>query len=349
MGGGVGFFAGISPLSSSTWNEDPVQNADRVTAGVLGYVPCSNGTLDTCVIAGNVNTSGSGGGVLIYVDDPTAPCTPEFNYCTLSGNSTVLHGGAMAVVGNPGGTEITVSLNNCTIAANAATGDGGGVYMAVDQVGTQVSEMLAERTILWGNCTEESGSSSGAAQAFVDSGNGLVFSCSNVDVSGLEGAGEVLVLDSLVTENPSFCVTIQCDLSGTTRGDFQLSLSSPLGDGPCGQIGAQPTSSACFTTSAPDPTPMPTKTALLPCAPNPFNPSTTIRFDVKDASRVTLRIYDVRGRLVRTLIDDFLPPESHRLLWDGLNNQGERVATGIYFLRMVAGATVQVQKMVLLK
>jgi flagellar hook assembly protein FlgD len=94
---------------------------------------------------------------------------------------------------------------------------------------------------------------------------------------------------------------------------------------------------------------LPTATTLLPCSPNPFNPVTTIQFELASATDVSLRIYDVKGRLVRTLLDENMPRERHRLTWDGTNNHGSQVASGIYFLRMVAGSTVEVQKMALLK
>jgi len=71
--------------------------------------------------------------------------------------------------------------------------------------------------------------------------------------------------------------------------------------------------------------------------PNPFNPRTTIAFDLPTGEQVSLRIYNVRGELVSTLIDEFRPPGSYRLDWDGRDGNGRSVASGVYLVRIQAG------------
>jgi hypothetical protein len=83
--------------------------------------------------------------------------------------------------------------------------------------------------------------------------------------------------------------------------------------------------------------------------PNPFNPTTTIRYEVKDAVHVQLKIYDVAGRLVRTLVDETRKPDRYKIVWNGVNDRGGNVATGVYFYRLEAGSFVSTKKMVLLK
>ncbi len=84
--------------------------------------------------------------------------------------------------------------------------------------------------------------------------------------------------------------------------------------------------------------------------PNPFNPTTTISYSLASAGRVTLRIYDVAGRLVRTLVDDdHAPAGSREATWDGRDNSGATVASGVYFYRLEAGSFVSTKKMLLLK
>ncbi len=83
--------------------------------------------------------------------------------------------------------------------------------------------------------------------------------------------------------------------------------------------------------------------------PNPFNPSTTIQFKVPDAVDVRLRVYDVGGRLVRTLVDEQKKPNVYKVVWDGHDNNGSRVASGVYFYKLEAGAFVKTRKMVILK
>jgi hypothetical protein len=83
--------------------------------------------------------------------------------------------------------------------------------------------------------------------------------------------------------------------------------------------------------------------------PNPFNPSTTIAFDLPHSGATSLKIYDVRGRLVRTLIDEVRQAGPNKRVWDGRNTAGQRVASGVYLYRLIFGDFVQTKKMTLLK
>lgn len=84
--------------------------------------------------------------------------------------------------------------------------------------------------------------------------------------------------------------------------------------------------------------------------PNPFNPSTTIAYSLSGAGSVRLRIYDVAGRQVRTLLDEQRSPAGQaEVVWDGRNDRGAAVASGVYFYRLEAGSFVSTRKMVLLK
>ncbi len=94
---------------------------------------------------------------------------------------------------------------------------------------------------------------------------------------------------------------------------------------------------------------LPEKPALDQNYPNPFNPSTEICFDIPKPSFVSLDIYDVLGRLVTTLIDEQLTAGSKRVRWDGRDDTGAEVASGVYFYRLKTGDHVEVKKMVLLK
>jgi hypothetical protein len=88
---------------------------------------------------------------------------------------------------------------------------------------------------------------------------------------------------------------------------------------------------------------------LFQNAPNPFNPATTIAFDLPRDQHVRLDIYSVDGRLVRRLVDDQTSAGHHQVTWRGLDEQGRRMATGAYFYVLEAGDFRQVRKMTLVK
>jgi len=94
---------------------------------------------------------------------------------------------------------------------------------------------------------------------------------------------------------------------------------------------------------------VPRQTALQQNRPNPFNPTTTIEYSLAVGGRVSLRVYDVKGRLVRTLVDAQKGPGVYAPVWDGRNDRGESVSTGVYFYRLRAGEKVLTRKAVLLK
>ena len=94
---------------------------------------------------------------------------------------------------------------------------------------------------------------------------------------------------------------------------------------------------------------VPAEFALAQNFPNPFNPSTTIAFQLPLASQVELAIYSISGQRVRTLISGFLPAGHHRLQWDGRNERGAPVASGAYLYQLSAGDFVATRQLTLLK
>ena len=83
--------------------------------------------------------------------------------------------------------------------------------------------------------------------------------------------------------------------------------------------------------------------------PNPFNPSTIVRYDVATAGWVSLRVYDISGRLVRVIEEHHREPGRYELVWNGESDRGDRVTSGVYFYRLTAQGFAQTRKMVLLK
>jgi hypothetical protein len=94
---------------------------------------------------------------------------------------------------------------------------------------------------------------------------------------------------------------------------------------------------------------LPLEYSLSQNYPNPFNPATQIRYSLKEGVQVSLRIYNVMGNLVTTLVDQKQSPGNHSVLWDGRDRQGKLVSTGIYFYKIQAGSFTQIRKMALVK
>ena len=83
--------------------------------------------------------------------------------------------------------------------------------------------------------------------------------------------------------------------------------------------------------------------------PNPFNPTTTIDYSIATAGDVSIVVYDMMGREVRSLVADFATPGSYSVVWDATNNQGLSVAAGMYVYKMTSSDFVEVNKMLLVK
>jgi len=98
-----------------------------------------------------------------------------------------------------------------------------------------------------------------------------------------------------------------------------------------------------------NPNRIPTGFHLYPAFPNPFNPITTLRYDLPENSFVTIIIYDILGREVKSLINQTQNGGYKSILWDGTNDHGHSMSTGVYLYSIQAGNYVRTKKMVLLK
>lgn len=98
---------------------------------------------------------------------------------------------------------------------------------------------------------------------------------------------------------------------------------------------------------------IPTEFALMQNHPNPFNPSTNIRFNIPDnftdGIQVHLRIYNLMGQLVKTLVDEQRFPGEYTARWDGRDQRHESVSSGIYIYQLVAGEFKMTKRMLFLK
>ena len=83
---------------------------------------------------------------------------------------------------------------------------------------------------------------------------------------------------------------------------------------------------------------------LMPAFPNPFNPNTTIQYNVKNSESISLQVIDISGRVVETLLEDIIEPGNHEITWDARNQP-----SGIYFVKLTSGERSKTQKILFLK
>jgi hypothetical protein len=108
--------------------------------------------------------------------------------------------------------------------------------------------------------------------------------------------------------------------------------------GPWTAVGSTPTGVA---------SPPARELVLHPNFPNPFNPSTTLRYTLTRPGRVKLDLFDARGRRIATLVDQAQDAGEHSLEWNGRGGDGRRVAAGVYLARLLAGGESRTLKLVL--
>lgn len=114
-------------------------------------------------------------------------------------------------------------------------------------------------------------------------------------------------------------------------------------------VSSQPVDFTFPIVAGEDPQTPPLVSKLYQNYPNPFNPSTTVMFDLKDAGAVQLSVYNVKGQLVKRLVNDNLNAGTHRIIWDGNDAQNRRVSSGLYFIRLESPHYNFTRKAILMK
>lgn len=157
-------------------------------------------------------------------------------------------------------------------------------------------------------------------------------------VAGTVGAGETDVID-LRIRNADQEGAYTAFLNVFHNAPFAIATGVPINIG----VGQPPTDVEPVLPA------LPTKFALYTPTPNPFREGTSIRFDLPQEANVRLAIYDISGRLVHVMREGAVPAGTYTEQWAGRNTAGERVAPGVYFYSLEAGADVQRKKVVLLR
>jgi hypothetical protein len=156
------------------------------------------------------------------------------------------------------------------------------------------------------------------------------------------------VHNQLSGEIPSSICNLDLNWSNPNHFNiYENQLCPPYPDCVADYVGEQDTTN-CDQASIIDET-LPITYNLYNAYPNPFNPTTTIRYDLPLGTDVHLVVFDILGREVRTLVNKKQEAGFKSVKWNGKNDMGQTVSAGMYFYRIQAGSFSKVQKMVLLK
>jgi hypothetical protein len=139
--------------------------------------------------------------------------------------------------------------------------------------------------------------------------------------------------------------TFDSDLENNTTYHWQIVAFNETGEG-------EPSESWSFIVNIVsdfDIENIPTITALIGNFPNPFNPETIIRFSLGNNEHVSIEVYNIRGQKVRSLVNDYMSTGTHQVLWNGTDDYGQTVGSGIYLYVMRAGDYHSTQRMILMK
>lgn len=305
-----------------------VVNANTITAASGGTGGGLFATVSTISISGSDYTSNTadfaGGG--IHLDACASPSIVQ----TLIAKSTASTIGTALYL-----TSCTAAtVNQCTIANNSgALAGANGLYL----LGGDAS---VDNNIFANN---GGGGLSLADGVACIGGATVTFNCNlawSNDAGNYSGCQDPTGSGGNVALDPLFC-----DFVGS---DYRVASSSPAAaaQSGCGDIGSE--AIGCGGTPVED-EPASPRLALGQNVPNPFNPETNIRFKLATAGRAQIQIFDLRGRLVRHLLDARLDAGPHEQVWNGHDDAGQRVASGTYFYELRASGRRAVRKMGLVK
>ena len=316
----------------------------------------------------NGNTSEHQGGGGIYLRNRST----IIENCFIMNNSTSspsMGGGGLSIAGD-GDTEVRVIIKSSLIANNTSevwsTGgmepDGGGWASAIwiPDMRNASDSISIINTSFSGNQGEVLVSFGNSYYSFTlknsiiwDNGNTrlglptqpydsrIIVSFSNIQ-GGYEGEGNI-------DANPLFC-DYASNVFPNLKGDYHLMPSSPsVGTGENGVnmgalgVGCEIDRLETLSEFVPD------NDFLHENYPNPFNPTTTLRFDLPEVSSITLTIYNMLGQKVRTFNMNDTPAGYHSVTWDATNDLGQQVGAGVYLYQLQTKDFVKTRKMVLLK
>jgi flagellar hook assembly protein FlgD len=144
-------------------------------------------------------------------------------------------------------------------------------------------------------------------------------------------------------------MSVEVTFSPDQVGDFSAFLQIVSNDPTTDTLSVAVSGVGEMTTSSSVEEGLPREFSVSPNFPNPFNPTTTIKYDLPASAPVELVVYSLLGGKVRTLISREMEAGYHQVDWDGKNDAGVPVTSGVYLYRFTAGDYLMIRKMILLK
>ncbi len=157
----------------------------------------------------------------------------------------------------------------------------------------------------------------------------------------LEDDAQLIPIEIDVTQDAGQGMAVDTTAEAGTRYGYRIVLLSPQGN--------STVSATAFATYEPSQTSTPRRPVLQQNFPNPFNPGTVIRFELPRRMQVSLKLYDARGRLMSTLYEGMAEPGLNPIVWNGTDDQGRSVASGIYFYTLETEEETTTRKLNLLR
>jgi hypothetical protein len=284
-----------------------------------GGIHATGAVIEDCLISGNRVTEGSGGG--FFGDALLTGCVITGNEARGPEPGAAQGGGLLS--------GETTHLIQCTVAGNDAEGRGDGLH----GTGTTV-----ERCVFWGNgdCGDD---------IFSESGMTIICSC----FRDLAWEGEIFIVGEQVNDDPLFCDPNACWIAPTLLGDYGLQAGSPClpGNSPCGRlIGALPVE--CPVSATPDPERAPEAHMMKIVSSNPVSGALTYSVHPAVETRVRIRLFDVRGQLMGSVLDEVLSPGPQTFTWRHGPEEGLGLPAGVYYLRLTAGRHAESRRIVVI-
>jgi hypothetical protein len=353
-GGGI-----LTALTSPTIRNNIIvgNEAVRAPGGVAsaggGGIRCGDGSP---LIINNIITGNSGlygGGIVMNYASGIIKNNIITNNLAYKSGLTPSYGGGGVWINGAGTTTI---VENNVIVGNSATGNGGQAGLGGGILNWQ-TPMTARNNIVWGNTQRTGGpiyiiNSTSTTVTYCDVEGGHEGE-GNIDLEPQFETGNYLLADGSPCidagdtsavyndpEDPGNPGSAQYPSKGTLRNDM-----GAYGGPGRALLGSMPTAVEENTPKVK----VPKALGLDQNFPNPFNPSTTIKYELSEDTEVQLKVYTIRGKEVSTLVDGAQGAGAHSAHWNGRDDHGRKLSSGVYLYRLQVGENIVTKKMMLVK